>query len=146
MTCSNSSFSLVMVTPTSHFFVFHWLLITSICCLFPIGYLPKPTSMGGLICHDSPCSTTSIGPGDILIFALLILSSTGWSCQQHPPIHNTCGTWWHSGNHSESYQCICQQHPLYSLLQVTLIYYISLTFFLLSIASGRSFKLHSVTT
>ena len=42
VTCSNSSFSLVMVTPTFHFFVFHWLQFTSMCCLFPIGYLPKP--------------------------------------------------------------------------------------------------------
>ena len=40
VTCSNSSFSLTMVTPTSHFFAFHWL-----CCLFPIGYLPKPGSV-----------------------------------------------------------------------------------------------------
>ena len=37
VTCSNSSFSLTMVMPTSHFFAFHWL-----CCLLPIGYLPKP--------------------------------------------------------------------------------------------------------
>ena len=37
MTCSNSSFSLVMVTPTSHF-VFHWLQFMSMCFLFPIGY------------------------------------------------------------------------------------------------------------
>ena len=42
VTFSNSSFSLVKVTPTSHF-VFHWLRFTSMCCLFPIGYLPKPT-------------------------------------------------------------------------------------------------------
>ena len=43
MTCSNFSFSLVVVTPTSHFFVFHWLQFTSMYYLFPIGYLPKPT-------------------------------------------------------------------------------------------------------
>ena len=46
VTCSNSSFSLTMVTPTSHFFAFHWL-----CCLLPIGYLPKPSSVGVRICH-----------------------------------------------------------------------------------------------
>ena len=46
VTCSNSSFSLTMVTPTSHFFAFHWL-----CCLLPIGYLPKPGSVGVRICH-----------------------------------------------------------------------------------------------
>ena len=42
----NSSFSLTMVTPTSHFFAFHWL-----CCLLPINYLPKPGSLGIRICH-----------------------------------------------------------------------------------------------
>ena len=35
-----------MVTPTSHFFAFHWL-----CCLLPIGYWPKPDSVGVRICH-----------------------------------------------------------------------------------------------
>ena len=45
MTCSNSSFSLTMVTPTSHFFAFHWL-----CSLLPIGYFPKPGSVGVRIC------------------------------------------------------------------------------------------------
>ena len=46
MTCSNSSFSLTMDMPTSHFFAFHWL-----CCLLPIGYLPKPGSVRVRICH-----------------------------------------------------------------------------------------------
>ena len=46
MTCNNCSFSLTMVTPTSHFFAFHWL-----CCLLPIGYLPKPGSVDVRICH-----------------------------------------------------------------------------------------------
>ena len=46
VTCSNSSFSLTMVMPTSHFFAFHWL-----CYLIPIGYLPKPGSVGVRICH-----------------------------------------------------------------------------------------------
>ena len=46
VTCSNSSFSLTVVTPTSHFFAFHRL-----CCLLPIGYLPKPGSVDVCICH-----------------------------------------------------------------------------------------------
>ena len=46
VTYRNSSFSLTMVTPTSHFFAFHWL-----CCLLPIGYLPKPGSVDVRICH-----------------------------------------------------------------------------------------------
>ena len=46
VTCSNSSFSLTMVMPTSHCFAFHWLWY-----LLPIGYLPKPGSVGVRICH-----------------------------------------------------------------------------------------------
>ena len=98
--CSNSSFSLVMVTPTSHFFVFHWLQFTSMCYLFPIGYLPKPTSMGGCICHQSPSLTVSIGQSDIPIITLLILSLAGWSCQHISWYNNTCRAWWHSDNYS----------------------------------------------
>ena len=54
VTCSNSSFSLTMVTPTSHFFAFHWL-----CCLLPIGYLPKPDSVDVRICHYHRIRTRS---------------------------------------------------------------------------------------
>ena len=46
VTCGNSSFSLTTVIPMSHFFAFHWL-----CCLLPIGYLPKLGSVGVHICH-----------------------------------------------------------------------------------------------
>ena len=74
-TCSNSSFPLTMVTPTFHFFAFHWL-----CCLFPICYLPKPTSVGGKHLPPSPNSTTSTDHGDIPIITLLILSSAGGRC------------------------------------------------------------------
>ena len=88
VTCSNSSFSLTMVMPTSHFFAFHWL-----CCLLPIGYFPKPGSVGVHICHYhriQPCppfrwfSDASVfnihrihsncGHGDISAITLLILS------------------------------------------------------------------------
>ena len=70
MTCSNSSFLLSMVTPTSHFFAFHWS-----CCLFPIGYFCRRTYL-----PPSLNSTTSIGQGYILLITLLILSSAGCSC------------------------------------------------------------------
>ena len=43
ITRSNSSFSLVMVTPTSLFFVFHSSQFMSMCCLFPTRYLLKPS-------------------------------------------------------------------------------------------------------
>ena len=80
----NPPCSFVKVTPTSHCFVFHWLLFTFMCYLFHIGYLPKPTSTGRRICHHLPSSTTSIGQGDIPIITLLILSLAGWNCQLHP--------------------------------------------------------------
>ena len=56
VTYSNSSFSLTMVMPTSHFFAFHWL-----CCLLPIGFLPKPGSATITEFNDAHCS------GDFLI-------------------------------------------------------------------------------
>ena len=138
VTCSNSSFSLTIVTLTSHFFAFHWL-----CCLLPIGYLSKP-SCGRMHLPPSPNSTTSTGQGDILI------SLTGCTCFNIHHIHSTCGhgdisaitllilslgrcsclnihwysvdimTFWWS---CRSYQSICQQHPPYSRPQATLIYY-----------------------
>ena len=63
---------------------------------------------------------TSIRQGDIPINTLLILSSAGWSCQQHPPIEQHL---WHSGTHPELINVSvsnirCVQHP-----QVNLIYY-----------------------
>ena len=92
VTCSNSSFLLTMVMPTYQFFAFHWL-----CCLLPIGYLPKPGSVGICICHyhripqcplfsDFPISSTrctcfqhnNCGHGDISAITLLILSLSGY--------------------------------------------------------------------
>ena len=87
-----------MVSPMSHFFVFHWLQFTSMRCFFHIGYLPKPTSMGGRISHQSPSLIMSIGQGDIPIVTLLLLSSAGWSCQHSRRYKNTCRAWWDSSN------------------------------------------------
>ena len=98
MTCSNSSFSLVMVTSMSHFFVFHWLQFTSMCCLFPIGYLPKPTSRGRHICHHSLSLITSIGQGDILKSPCWYYLCPGEAVNNTCWYNNTCRTWWHSGN------------------------------------------------
>ena len=141
VTCSNFSFSLTMVTPTSHFFAFHWLY-----CLLPIGYLPKPSSVGAHICHyhriqprtvqvifwylrpDAPVFNihrihSTCGHGDILAITLLILSLSGCSCVNilwyTTPVDKMTFRWSH-----RSYQSICQEHPLYSHPQVTLIYYI----------------------
>ena len=89
VTGSNFSFSLVMVTPTSHFFVFHWLQFTSMCCLFPIGYfygrtyLPPFAEFRTMLYSDNHFFD--------IIFGRMKLSKN---------IHrynHTCRTWWHSG-------------------------------------------------
>ena len=111
VTCSNSSFSLTMVTPTSHFFAFHWL-----CCLLPMGYLPKPGSVGVRICHYhriqsrppfrwftvifdrmhlfSISTVCNCGHGDISAITLLILSLSGCSY-----VNNL---WWYLGYDTRS--------------------------------------------
>ena len=105
VTCSNSSFSLTMVMPTSQFFAFHWL-----CCLLPIGYLPKPSSVGVRICHYHRIQRGPLFRWFSDIFDRMHLFSTSqlwawwyfgnhlvdiilellWSFQ-HPLIHSTCG-------------------------------------------------------
>ena len=118
VTCSKSSFSLTMVTPTSHFLAFHWL-----CCLLPIGYLPKPVSVGVGICHhhriktrpqvkvifqylrpDTPVSTCTVftGPVGMVTFR----QSPCWYYPWVDPAISTStdtkhlGTWWHFGDHT----------------------------------------------
>ena len=135
VTCSNSSFSLTMIIPTSLFFAFHWL-----CCLLPIGYLPKPGSVGVRICHyhqiqrrqlfgDFPISSTgctcfqhnNCGHGDISAITLLILFLSGYDpvniLWYTAPVGMMTFRWSH-----RSYQSICQQHPPYSHPHVMLIY------------------------
>ena len=127
-----------MVTPTSYFLALQWL-----CCLLPIGYLPKLGSVGVRICHHHRIQQL---PQVKVIFRYLrpdtpVLTSTN---TQH------MWAWCHIGNHlvdiilcsclnihryiasvgmmtfrwsHRSYQSICQQHLLYSHQQVTLVYY-----------------------
>ena len=141
VTCSNSSFSLTMVMPTSLFFAFHWL-----CCLLPISYLPNPGSVGVRICHyhrtqprppfrwfsdifdrmhlfsTSTVFTATVWHGDISAITLLILSLSGRSYTNilwyTAPVDMMTFRWSH-----RSYQSICQQRPPYSHPQVALIYY-----------------------
>ena len=127
VTWSDSSFSLTMVMPTSHFFAFHWL-----CCLLPIATCPSPVlwayasatitkfnhahrsgdfsiSSTGCTCfHHNNC-----GHGDISAITLLILSLSG-CCHVNilwytAPVDLMTFQWSH-----RSYQSICQQHPPYS--------------------------------
>ena len=118
VTCSNSSFSLTTVTPTSHFFDFHWL-----CCLLPIGYLPKPGSVGVRICHYhrirprqqfrrfsdtfdrmhlSSISTVFTAPVGIVTFR----QSPCWYYPWADVVVSTSSdsqhlwTWWHFGDHT----------------------------------------------
>ena len=143
MTCSNSSFSLTMVTPTSHFFALHWL-----CCLLPICYLPKPGSVGVCICHYHQIQPRPPFRWFSDIFDQMHLFSTSTvfttvgmvtfrqsPCWYYPwadivvsilwytvPVDMMTFRWSH-----RLYQSICQQHPPYSHPQVMLIYY-SLSF------------------
>ena len=135
VTCSNSSLSLTMVTPTSHF-------------LLSIGYVVQARFCGRMHLPLSPKSTTFTGQGDIPIY------STWWTCFNIYRIHSTCGhgdisaitllmlslggrsclnIHWYTApvdmmtfrwSH-RSYQSICEQYPPYSHLQVTLIYYMT---------------------
>ena len=102
VTCSNSSFSLTMVTHTSHFFVFHWL-----CCLLPIGYLPKPGSVGVRISHNHRIQPR---PQVKVIFRYLRLDApVSTSYSQH------LWAWWHIGNHLVDIipgRMQLSQHPL----------------------------------
>ena len=118
VTCSNSSFSLTMVTPTSHFFAFHWL-----CCLLPIGYLPKPCSVGVRICHyhriqprpqvkvifqyirpDAPVSTSTvfIAPVGMVTFRQSPCWYYSWADAAVSKSTDTqhLWTWWHFGGHA----------------------------------------------
>ena len=118
VTCSNSSFSLIMVTPTSHFFAFHWL-----CCLLPIGYLPTPGSVGERICHYhriQPCPHFK-WYSDIFHRMHLLSTSTVFTasvgmmtfrqspCWYYPWVDAAVSTssdtqnlwtWWHFGDHT----------------------------------------------
>ena len=81
VTCSNSSFSLTMVMPTSHFFAFHWL-----CCLLPIVLWVYASATITEFNHAHSSSDIPI-------------SSTGCTCFQHPPYSQQLWAWWHFGNH-----------------------------------------------
>ena len=128
MTCSNSSFSLTMFMPTSHFFASHWLLAQAWFCrgthLPPSPNSTTSTGQGDILISLTGCTCFNIcripstcGHGDILAITLLILSLSWCSCLN---IHwytapvNMMTFWWSHW----SYQSICQQHP-----PVSLIYY-----------------------
>ena len=102
-TCSNSSFSLTMVMPTSHFFAFHWL-----CCLLLIGYLPKPGSVGIHICHYHRIQRCPLFRwfSDISVGMVTFRQSPCWYYPWADIILSTSSdtqhlwTWWHFGDHT----------------------------------------------
>ena len=126
MTCSNSSFSLSMVTPMSHSIAFHWW-----CCLLPIAYLAKPGSVGVRICHYHRIQPRPVFRWYSDIFDRMHLFSTSsvftapvgmvtfrqspcwypWADAAVSTFSDTqhLWTWWH-----RSYQSISQQRPPYS--------------------------------
>ena len=77
---------------------------------------------GRMHLFQHPPIHSTCGHGDILAITLLILSPAGCSClnihRYTAPVGIMTFQWSHWFYHS-----ICQQHPLYSHLQVTLIYY-----------------------
>ena len=113
VTCSNSSFLLTMVMPTSPFFAFHWL-----CCLFPIGYLPKTGYMGVRIATitefnhahcsgDFPISSTDAPVFNITTVGMVrFRQSPCWYYIWADVVLSTSSdtqdtwTWWHFGDHT----------------------------------------------
>ena len=116
VTCSDSSISLNMVTLTSYFFAF--------ICLLPIGYLPKPGSVGVHICYhqqiqprpqvkvifqnlqpDAPVSTSTVftAPVGMVTFR----QSPSWyypradAAVSQSTDTQHLWTWWHFGNHAD---------------------------------------------
>ena len=138
VTCSNSTFSLTMVMPTSHFFAL--LFIGYVVC-FPLATCSSLvlwayasatiTEFNDAHCSgDFPISSTgctcfqhnNCGQGDISAITLLILSLSSYNpvniLWYTAPVDMMTFRWPH-----RSYQSICQQHPPYSHRQVMLIYY-----------------------
>ena len=85
VTCINSSFSLTMVTPTSHFFAFHCLLAQARICrrthlsLSPNSTTPTVQVIFRYLRPDAPVFNihrihSTRGHGDISAITLLILS------------------------------------------------------------------------
>ena len=126
-------FPLVMLSAS------HWLLAQARFCsrthLPPspnsttsTGQGDIPISLTGCTCFNIHRIHSTWGHGDISAITLLILSLSGCSCLNinwyTVPVDMMTFRW-----SRRSYQSICQQHPLYSHSQVTLIYYIAILWF-----------------
>ena len=112
----------------------HWLLAeVRFCGRTHLPLSPNSTTstgQGDILISSTRCTCFNIhhiystcGHGDISAITLLILSLSGCSCLNilwyTAPV-DMMTFWWSC----RSYQSICQQHPLYSHPQVTLIYYL----------------------
>ena len=121
-------FPLVMLSAS------HWLLAQSrFCGRTHLPLSPNSTTSTGQVIFwylrpDEPVFNThrihsTCGHGDISAITLLILSLSGCSCLNIlwyiAPVNMMTFRW-----SRLSYQSICQQHPPYLHLQVTLTYYI----------------------
>ena len=141
VTCSNSSFSLTMVTPHISLLCFplvmlsasHWLLAQAQFCgrthlpLSPNSTTPTVQVIFRYLWPDTPvfninCIHSTCKHGEILAITLWILSLSGCSCLNilwfTTPVDMMTFQWSY-----RSYQSICQQHLPYSHPQVMLIYY-----------------------
>ena len=128
VTYNNSSFSLTMVTPTSQFFAFQWLY-----CLLPIGYLPKPGSVGVRICHnhriqprpqvkvifrylrpDAPVSTSIVFTAPVSMVKFRQSPCWYYPWADAAVSTSTDTQWWHFGDHAGlinlSVNNICRIH------------------------------------
>ena len=120
-------FPLVMLSAS------HWLLAQARFCgrmhlplssnsIKSTGQCIIPISSTGCTCFNIHRIHSTCGYGDISAITLLILSLSGCSCHSilwyTAPVDMITFRW-----SRQSYQSICQQHPPYSLPQVTLICY-----------------------
>ena len=109
----------------------HWLLAQArFCTHLPpspnsttsTGQGDIPISSTGCTCFNIHRINSTCGHGDISAITLLILSLSGRSClnihRYTAPVNMMIFRW-----SRRPYQSICQQHPMYSHPQVTLIYY-----------------------
>ena len=106
VTCSNSSFSLTMVMPTSHFFASHWLLAQARFCgrthlpLLPNSTMPTVQVIFRYLWRDAPVfNITTVG---MVTFRQSPCWYNPWADVAMSTSSDTqhLWTWWHFGDHT----------------------------------------------